>query len=417
MRKIIIAAIVAFLGLASFLDAHAQLPAGLHVQGVTLVNAAGERFVISGINLETWRDRGCSWVTEGTYPERALFARTFQAMGINAVRFNYSYAWLNEAGNLDKFMEIAQEMVNHGMYVMPSDHTYTGKSLVNSSGAFPLFQKIVDAFRARGIEEWLILNIFNEPGGDPPIAWGAWVTAQKNALTFLRNTAGFNGVVVLDTRTWALDFDAASFDTVLAHDATLRGGTANIVLSQHYYPTNGMAPVDKAFAASDKYPFTSGEIGQYNASPVDPQYVRDVISKWFNVARGKGHNGLFAWIAQWCDSGKLFYDWQGDASVAYRDPLVLSEYGKLWKTEYYDKLKGVVPPPATIIVGQPTYTPTARSTALPTNTRTPTRTPTPVASPTITPTSTITPTPQLEQWRVTGKVGDLIIDLTFERVR
>lgn len=379
MKRQIIVGIIALLGLISFFPANAQMPVGLHVSGVTLQDAAGNRFVISGINLETWRDKGCSWVTEGEYPARAIIANKLQSIGVNAVRMNYSYAWLNETGNLDKFMDIAQELVNRGMYVMPSDHTYTGKSLVNSAAVYPMFQKIIEAARARGIEQWVIMNPFNEPGGDPPIAWSAWLAAQKNALTFLRSTVGFQGVVILDTRTWALDYDAASFDTVLAWDAGLRGGVANVVFSQHYYPTNGMSPVDNAFANSGKYPFISGEVGQYNASPIDPQYVRDVIAKWFNVAKDKGHNGLFAWIGMWCDDGKMFDDWT-NPSVAYSDPLVLTSYGQIWATNYFSKFAQVPPPQPTIIVQQPTATPT-RTAPLPTNTprqRTPTRTATDV---------------------------------------
>lgn len=387
-RQLVIGAII-LLALISFFPAGAQRPVGLHVQGVSLVDATGERFIISGINVETWRDKGCKYVTEGTYPARALFASTFQAMGINAVRMNYSYAWLNEAGNLDKFMDVAQEFVNRGMYIMPSDHTYTGDPLVNSSAVYPMFQKIVEAFRARGIETYLILNPFNEPGGDPPITWAAWLAAQKNVLTFLRTTVNYQGVVVLDTKTWALEYDATTFDAVIAHDASLRGSAANVVFSQHYYPTNGMSPVDTAFVNSDRYPMLVGEAGWYNASPTDPQYVRDVIAKWFSVARPKGHNGIFAWIAQWCDTGKIFLDWT-NPSVAYSDPLVMSDYGKIWRDNYYSKLGTLIPPPLTPIVQLPSMTPTARATALPTNTRA-TRTRTPTAPPVTIVTNTPSP--------------------------
>lgn len=300
---------------------------------------------------------------------------------------------------------------------MPSDHTYTGKTLVNSAAIFPMFKRIVDAFRARGIEQWLIINPFNEPFGDPDSDWNAWLAAQKNVLTYLRTTAAFDGVVALDTKYYALQIDTAIFDKVMAHDASLRG-SSNVVFSLHYYPTNGMSPVDAAFAISDKYPMMSGEVGQYNASPIDPQYVKDVISKWFSVAWPKGHNGLINWIGAWCDSGKSFEDWVNPA-MAYSDPLVLTSYGKLWRDNYFSKLpNSTVPPPQpTIIVQNPSPTPTRSVVA----TNTPrTRTATPVSSPTalMTAAPTRTPAPDaLEVYVIQGKVGGLDVDITITRLK
>lgn len=425
----IIIGIICLLAMTSFFPAQAQMPAGLHVAANLFVRVDGSRFIALGVNQEMYRDYdgGCDWVTDGTWKVRSVMADKMKALGINIVRLNYKYKFLQQGDNLNKFLDMAQELATRGIYVMPSDHTYTGGELVNSSAAYPMFLKITQGFRDRGIYDYLLWNFFNEPGGDPAITWGAWLSAQQNALTYIRKTAGFDGVVVLDTKTWALEFDAATLTKVMTFDANLRGSTSNVAFSFHYYSTNGYGPVDTAFTQSANFPIISGEVGIYNASPVDPGYVKEVIKRWFATAKDKGHNGLFPFQWAWCDDNGMLQDTWTDANGQpsndpYSERSQLTAHGVIWRDFYYSKLVSIVgtpiPPPSTVIVVNPTATRTpTRSTALPTNTRTATRTSTPVVSLTPSATATNTPTPQPELWHVTGRVGDFVVDLTFERVR
>ena len=197
MKRIIAAAIVAFMGLASLLDAHAQVPAGLHMEGVTVRNVSGDRVVFAGINVEMYRDydNGCGYVTDGTYAIRSVMADRIKALGVNAVRLNYSFRFLNQSSNLTRFLDMATEFAQRGIYVMPADHSYTSGVLTNSSAAYPMMKQIVDGMRERGLENYLIMGGFNEPG--PDISVSAWARAYQNLLTYLRNTAAFQGIDAL----------------------------------------------------------------------------------------------------------------------------------------------------------------------------------------------------------------------------
>lgn len=387
---------------------------GLHMQGVTLLDADGKRLVFAGINLETYRDyaNGCGWVTDGTYAIRGIMADKVKTLGANAVRLNYSYRFMtgNTYGaNLSRFLDMAQEFVQRGMYIMPSDHTYTGGVLTGAAASYPMMKAIIDGARAKGIEHYLIMNPFNEPG--PDISVSQWVTAQKAVLTYLRNTAGFSGLVVLDGTGWATLLDVNAFKQVMTFDATLRSGTANVMFSHHLYPNIPSLP-NQLWAASNQVPLTIGELGQENpgSSPLEPQYVKNTINGFLNTGMPAGHNGLWAWIFAWCDTNKMLEDWKPDNSVPYGANNPLSSHGVLWRDNYYNKLaatQGTLVPP-------PVRTATVISTPVPaTPTRTRTRTnvpPTPTSrispTPSDTPTPTITATPtDKPRWSITGEFG------------
>jgi hypothetical protein len=252
---------------------------------------------------------------------------------------------------------MAQELTARGMYIMPSDHTYTGDVLTNASASYPMMKSIIDGMRARGLENYLIMNPWNEPG--PDISVSAWVQAQKDVLTYLRKTATFNGIVVMDGSGWATLLDINAFQQVMAHDASLRGGTANVAFSTHLYPNITSLP-NQLWTAAKQVPLLIGELGQENpgASPLDPQYVKNTINGFFNTGMNNGHNGLFAWIFAWCDSNNMLDDWT-DPSVPYSASSPLTTFGKLWQTEYFARMPKTTTPVPTSIVQQPTKTNTA----------------------------------------------------------
>lgn len=397
-RQLIIGAII-LMALTSFFPAGAQRPVGLHTSGVTVVDATGKRLVFAGVNMEMFRDYdgGCGYVTDGQYKLRSVFADRVKALGVNAVRLNYSYRFLNTGDNLTKYLDMATELASRGMYVMPADHTYTGGALTNSSGSFPMMLNIVQGMRARGLEDYLIMGGWNEPGPDISIA--AWSRAYQNLLTYLRTTAAYDGLVVIDGTGWSTLLDVDAFKALMAFDAGLRGGTANVIFSHHLYPNITELPA-KIWDAAGQVPLMIGELGQENpgASPLRPQYVKDIITTYLNAGMANGHNGLFAWILAWCDVNAMIDDdWKtanGEASnEPYTDKSPLTSHGVLWRDNYYAKLPGgLIPPPSTPIVQLPTATPTARATALPTNTRaTRTRTPVPTAPPVTVVTNTPSP--------------------------
>lgn len=416
----------------------AQLPAGLHVAGVTLVDAAGNRFIAAGINVEAFRDyaNGCGWVTDGMYNVRNVMADTLKAWRVNLVRLNFSYRFLAQGDNLNKYLDMAQELANRGIYVMPSDHTYTGGSLVNSGGSYPMMKAIIDGMRARGIYDYLVVGTPNEPG--PDVTSAAWLSAMRNYLMFLRAQNGYDGVVVMDGWGWATmttpngAIDVATFKQIQAFDATLRAnGQANVVMSQHIYPNIKDLPA-KIWDAANQIPLIIGEVGIENpgASPYDAAYVRSVVSGYLNAGLANGHNGIVFWILSFCDSNKMIADWS-DPAVPYKAPFQLTELGNIAVNSYYSKLPGGnVPPPATVIVQQPTATrtPSPTRSIVPTNTPRPrTATPTPgviivtnTPAPSATPLATAVPSATWsgsEVWTIRGKIGGWDVDLVIEKQR
>ena len=392
--------------------------AGLRVQGVTLVTNDGTRFIVAGANMEMYRDydNGCGYVTDDTYAVRSAMADRIKSVGVNAVRLNYAYRFLNQSGKLSRFLDMAQELTKRGIYVMPSDHTYTGGVLTGASASYPMMKQIVEGMRARGLENYLIMNPYNEPG--PDISTSQWVQAQKDVLTYLRNTAGFQGVVVMDGTGWATLLDVNAFQQVMSFDASLRGGTANVAFSMHLYPNIPSLP-NQLWSAAKQVPLVIGELGQENpgASALDPNYVKTVIAGALNTGIPNGHNGLFAWIWAWCDSNSMLQE--NASGAAFTSSSALTSHGTLWQSNYYSKLSLTPPPVPTIIAQQPTVTrtntprpATATRTSVPvTATRTNTPHPATATRTTIPVTATRTTTPR----PVTATATSAATDRTFYR--
>lgn len=382
-----------FVALLSFTLSAAQAPTALRVDGVTIVKANGARLLISGINVEMFRDyRGnggeCDYTSDGYYAVRDAFAKKFSELGINVARLNYAYANLS-AANLAKFVDVAESLMKRGIYVMPSDHTYTGGVLTGASASYPTMRAIIAEVRKRGLDEGLlIMNPFNEPG--PDVTPAAWLLAQQKVLQDLRTTAKFDGLVVLDGTGWSTMLDVTTFNKVITYDSQLRTSLAQsgdvlpakVAFSNHLYPNITGLPATIG-ANSDKVPLIVGEIGQINpgASGLDPAYVRSVASQALKTWMPKGHNGLFVWIANWCDANKTWEDWTKNPSIPYSidangnliEPL--SPFGNVVISAYYNPMLATNGAPPPVVTISPSGTPT----------RTASRTPTPVAS--LTPTS------------------------------
>lgn len=308
---------------------------GLHVSGVNIVDSNGQRFVFAGMNIEMYRDynNGCGYATDGFWDARSVMAQKIHDLGVNAVRMNYSRATLEVTGRLSKFLDVCVEFASRGIYVMVSDHTYTGGSLSSASGSHAMMKSIYDGMIARGYGDYLIINPWNEPG--PSVTNSQLITACQNALTYLRGTANFDGIVVFDGSGWATLLDVPTFNSIKTFDASLRGGTPNVAFSHHLYPNITSLP-SQIWANSNQIPLLIGELGQENpgASGLVPSYVTGVIGGFYSTGRANGHNGLFAWIANWCDTNKLYEDWTNPA-VAYDVNSPLSAHGILWRDNYF----------------------------------------------------------------------------------
>lgn len=301
---------------------------GLRVQNTSLVNQNGSRFIVEGVNIELYRDQGCSYITTGQIQSKTAVINKLKSLGVNAVRLNYYRSWLEQGSNINQYLDFAQTLAQNGIYVMPSDHAFTGQSLGGRSSSYPLFNSIVQGAKSRGFIQYLIMNPYNEPG---PMGWSEWVSANKDTVNYLRNTAGFTGPIVLDGPSWAAAFDVSSFQQMVSYDASLRGGTANVLFSNHWYPNIPISNPQNASNSSNQVPVLIGELGQINpgSSGLDPSYVRNVLSNVVNTGIPRGFNGVFAWMWNWCDEN----------SMTNNDFVTVNTYGNIYITDYFQKVQ------------------------------------------------------------------------------
>jgi endoglucanase len=299
----------------------------LSVSGTSLVTKAGSRFIFKGVNLEYFRDPGGSSISTAEVPIASQMIARMKSIGINAVRLDYTPAFVDQ-GHMTDYLAMMKLLASNGMYVMPCDHSYTGKPLTNyTTTSFPDFKTIIDYANQEGITDYLIMNPYNEPYNNDDEQ--DWITANEATLKYLRTTLGFKGVVVLDTAGYATSDNTSTFQTTISYDASLQGGKSNIVFSNHWYPTYTYQPT---LTLAKQYPLVIGEIGQTltgSSSGANPAFVTQVSQGLRSTGIPNGHNGAFPWIWWWTDGNQMT-----------DDGLTLNTYGQLIATDFYSKTSG-----------------------------------------------------------------------------
>lgn len=335
--KIVVGMMILFLGGAMPVNAAGQL----HISGSNWVDASGNRFVAKGVNIEAYRDLGCGYISDNGYAQRTAMASALKNYGVNAVRLTYSAQ--NLSSSLNNYLDIMQAFTSQGIYVMPSDFALDNDLTKRNNGiSYPMFKKIINGARQRGIDSYLIMNPFNEPAN---ISWDNWVTINKEILSVLRapDTAasytGYTGIVMFDTPNWASDTDSSTgyskYKAIVDYDAGLLGGKANVGFSNHYYPNHpyGQGHLDAAIKAASTYAVIVGELGQINpgVTGIEPNFVISSLNTEVSSGIPAGHNGIFGWMWVWCDENNMTLSESNFTTV---NP----EYGQLYKDYYWSKL-------------------------------------------------------------------------------
>ncbi|MBX7098485.1 MAG: hypothetical protein K1X89_12305 [Myxococcaceae bacterium] len=299
-----------------------------YVVGSELKHGDGRRLTVSGVNLETLRyvDTCTTTYFADHWANRVALAQRLRGLGINVVRLNVgTAAYQSRSDAIDKLADLIEAFAAQGIYSMPSDHSHSGQALTDLTDTLALMGQIVAKARARGVEAFLVLNPFSEPG---TITWSAWQTASQTALTTLRGTHGFSGVVVLDTINYATGYDATTFTAVVNHEKSVNGGKSNVVFAHGWYPN---IPLSNAIAAMNHpaSPLLVTGVGAINpgTSPYTPTYPADVADWLVDAGIPQGHNGLLPWLWLWCDENSLTDGGSG-----------LTEYGALMNSHYFAKI-------------------------------------------------------------------------------
>ncbi|CAL9614235.1 hypothetical protein SUDANB121_05718 [Nocardiopsis dassonvillei] len=205
------------------LTSSAEPDTGFRIENGRLVDAAGNDFVMRGVNhAHTW------------YPQETDSLADIKELGANTVRVVLSSGdrW-TENGPADVAAVVADCKANRLICVLEV-HDTTGYG--EQSGAATLDQAVDYWLRIQdvleGEEDHVLVNIGNEPYGNDQATVANWADDTSAAIARLRD-AGFRHTLVVDAPNWGQDWshtmrnDAAS---VFASDTH-----ANTLFSIHMY--------------------------------------------------------------------------------------------------------------------------------------------------------------------------------------
>jgi len=277
----VLAAAVVALGATSLISTAAQAatPPGLHVSGTQLVEKDGTPFVARGVS------HAHTWYVSQT----ATAIPAIRAAGANALRVVLSGGdrWTkNDAADVASV--IAQCKANK-LICMLENHDTTGYG--EQSGAVTLDTAasywVSLASVLKGQEDYVQINIGNEPFGNDATTNATWASASSAAIAKLR-AAGLHHNIVIDAPSWGQDWAGIMRDnaaTVAASDPD-----KNVLFSVHMYGVYNNASTINAYLdafAAKGLPLVIGEFGNMH-SDGDPD--EDTIMAEA-VERGIGYYG------------------------------------------------------------------------------------------------------------------------------
>ncbi|MFI6264043.1 cellulase family glycosylhydrolase [Micromonospora sp. NPDC051006] len=283
----------------------AHAAAGFSVADGRLYDANGTEFVMRGVNhAHTW------------YPQRTSSFADVKALGANTVRVVLASGdrWPRNS-NADVANVIALCKANRLICVLEV-HDTTGYG--EQSGAISLgravdyWLSIADVLA--GEEEYVIVNIGNEPYGNQNYA--SWATDTANAVNRLR-AAGLTHTIMVDAPNWGQDWSFTMRDNAAAVFAA--DPARNTVFSIHMYGVFDTAAEITDYLGRFRaagLPIVVGEFG-YNHSDGDPD--EDTVLAYSQA------NGI----------GWLGWSWSGNGGgVEYLDmatgfnPAALTSWGQ-----------------------------------------------------------------------------------------
>jgi len=338
--------------------------ATLHVDGNVIRRADGSRFIVKGANifgLPHYDSPGSATVdqallneTEQTYKLRHEIAAKMRSLGLNTIRLQVGSAayksqlYMSKDEYVQRVDDIVEAFKAEGIYTVIGDHDYTGDTAKFTAGyrsSFELFQAIIDKVGVR--EPYLIFNPFNEPSSDSN--WAAWREPNRDTLQWLRQTAGFQGVVLLDMASWSWEFSPTEAQGMIDLDRTLRAdGKPNVVFSNHRYPGDNTTwtgseretYIRTVLQYAERYPMLSGEHGWslngrgWDDSQPDGgdgwqrgQWLSQLLDYLSSTAVPHGYNGVIAWVWHW--------DYN---SLTVEDRLNWNEHGQIFYDHYLSRV-------------------------------------------------------------------------------
>ncbi|MEU7474589.1 cellulase family glycosylhydrolase [Lentzea sp. NPDC042327] len=280
---------------------------GLHVEGTRVVEANGTPFVMRGVNhAHVW------------YPNRTRAFADMKSFGTNTVRvvLGSGQRWgPTPAAEVSSVIALCKQ---NRMICVLEVHDTTGYG--EQSGAASLDQAatywlgVADALK--GQENYVVINLGNEPFGNNAQVSATWATATSSAVTRLRG-AGLHHLIMADAPMWGQDWQNVMRDGAAAVFAA--DPLRNTVFSIHMYGVyDTAAEINAYFDAFQTagLPLVVGEFG-FDHSDGDPD--EDTIMAQAQ-ARGLGYLG-WSWSGNGSDVAYL------DMTTSF-DPAALTPWGE-----------------------------------------------------------------------------------------
>ncbi|MCR3751878.1 cellulase family glycosylhydrolase [Lentzea californiensis] len=278
--------------LVSALGAEPPAAVGLHVEGARVVEGNGTPFVMRGVNhAHVW------------YQSQTRAFADIKSFGANTVRvvLGSGQRWgPTPAAEVGSVIGLCKQSK---LICVLEVHDTTGYG--EQSGAATLDQAasywISVASALKGQENYVVINLGNEPFGNNAQVSATWASATSSAISRLRG-AGLQHLLMADAPMWGQDWGNIMRDN--AASVLNADPQRNTVFSIHMYGVYNTA--DKVNAYFDSFksaglPLVVGEFG-HNHSDGDPD--EDTILAQAQ-ARGLGYLG---------------WSWSGNSSdVAYLD--------------------------------------------------------------------------------------------------
>lgn len=303
IKKTLAGALLCAGTLSTALSAHA----GFQVSGTQLLDGNGNPFIMRGINHPH------AWFTQRT--EQAL--NDIAETNANTVRIVLSDGQQWSRNSAADVAQVIQWCKDHQLVAVLEVHDATGYGEQSSAGTM---SRVVDywldiADVLRGQEDYVIINIANEPFGNG-VPQSTWIDEHIDAIQRLRD-AGLTHTLLVDAANWGQDWQGVMRDnasTVAAADEL-----SNTLFSVHMYEVyqdrSTIEDYVSTFLSTHNLPLIVGEFGaDHYGNEVDEASVLAVAEQY--------------------DIGYLGWSWSGNSSevasldIALNwDPNNLSSWG------------------------------------------------------------------------------------------
>ncbi len=284
MRKrlaVAAATVLALLASVFALTQPANAATGLHVKNGRLYEANGQEFIIRGVSHPH------NW-----YPQHTQAFADIKSHGANTVRVVLSNGVRWSKNGPSDVANVISLCKQNRLICMLEVHDTTGYG--EQSGASTLDQAVDYWIELKSVlqgeEDYVLINIGNEPYGNDSATVARWASDTSAAIQRLR-AAGFEHTLVVDAPNWGQDWTNTmrnNADQVYASDPT-----GNTVFSIHMYGVYSQASTITSYLehfVNAGLPLIIGEFGHDHSdgNPDEDTIMAEASGSSWATSAGRG---------------------------------------------------------------------------------------------------------------------------------